>query len=43
MRGAKCLAKRIVFPPGQTPPNRAFWSLTMYTLDGFLVPNAAHR
>jgi hypothetical protein len=34
---------RIVFPRGQTPPNRAFWSLTMYTLDGFLVPNAAHR
>jgi hypothetical protein len=34
---------RIVFPPGQTPPNRAFWSLTMYTIDGFLVPNAAHR
>jgi hypothetical protein len=43
MRGAKCLAKRIVFPPGQTPPNRAFWSLTMYTLDGFLVPDAAQR
>lgn len=34
---------RIVFPPGQRPPNGAFWSLTMYTLDGFLVPNAAHR
>ena len=34
---------RIVFPRGQTPPNRAFWSLTMYTLDGFLVPNAEHR
>jgi hypothetical protein len=32
-----------VFPRGQTPPNRAFWSLTMYTLDGFLVPNAEHR
>ena len=34
---------RIVFPAGQAPPNRAFWSLTMYTLDGYLVPNAAHR
>jgi hypothetical protein len=34
---------RLVFPPGRTPPNRAFWSLTMYSIDGFLVPNAAHR
>jgi len=34
---------QLVFPRGQTPPNAAFWSLTMYTLDGFLVPNAARR
>ena len=32
-----------MFPRGETPPNRAFWSLTMYTLEGFLVPNAEHR
>ena len=36
-------AYRLVFPPGQTPPNRAFWSLTMYDIDGYLVPNAEHR
>ena len=29
----------VTFAPGQTPPVRAFWSLTMYTLDGFLVAN----
>jgi hypothetical protein len=33
----------MTFPPGQAPPNRAFWSLTMYDLDGFPVPNSAHR
>jgi hypothetical protein len=34
---------RLVFPKGQAPPNRAFWSLTMYDLEGFLVPNDAGR
>jgi hypothetical protein len=34
---------RLVFKRGQTPPNRAFWSLTMYDGSGFLVPNPAHR
>ncbi len=34
---------RLVFKRGQAPPNRAFWSLTMYDINGFLVPNAAHR
>ncbi len=28
---------RMVFPKGQLPPTRAFWSLTMYDLEGFLV------
>jgi hypothetical protein len=32
---------RITF--AQEPPARAFWSLTMYDLDGFLVRNAARR
>ena len=34
---------RLVFKRGQAPPNRAFWSLTMYDGSGFLVPNPAHR
>ena len=34
---------RLVFKPGQAPPNRAFWSLTMYDSSGFLVPNPLHR
>jgi len=34
---------RITFTKGQTPPADAFWSLTMYDLDGFLVPNPADR
>jgi hypothetical protein len=36
-------AYRLVFRPGQAPPNRAFWSLTMYDLNGFLVANPLHR
>jgi hypothetical protein len=34
---------RLVFKRGQAPPNRAFWSLTMYDSSGFLVPNPMHR
>lgn len=34
---------RIHFPPGQTPPVDAFWSLTMYDADGFLVENPINR
>lgn len=34
---------RIHFPPGQTPPVDAFWSLTMYDGDGFLVDNPIGR
>ncbi|MEV0600540.1 DUF1254 domain-containing protein [Streptomyces sp. NPDC050315] len=33
----------IHFPPGHTPPANAFWSLTMYDQQGFLVPNALGR
>ncbi|MGH2870497.1 MAG: DUF1214 domain-containing protein [Solirubrobacteraceae bacterium] len=34
---------RLVFRPGQAPPARAFWSLTMYDANGYLVANPAHR
>jgi hypothetical protein len=34
---------RLVFAPGQTPPARAFWSLTMYDSAGYLVTNPEHR
>jgi hypothetical protein len=34
---------RLTFPKGKAPPAGAFWSLTMYDLDGFLVPNPAKR
>jgi hypothetical protein len=34
---------RLVFKRGQTPPNHAFWSLTMYDGSGFLVANPEHR
>ncbi|MFJ4946823.1 DUF1254 domain-containing protein [Streptomyces sp. NPDC088760] len=33
----------IHFPPGKTPPANAFWSVTMYNPDGFLVPNSINR
>ncbi|WP_433756291.1 DUF1254 domain-containing protein [Nocardia sp. CA-135398] len=32
---------RLHFPPGETPPARAFWSLTAYTAERYLVPNPA--
>ncbi len=34
---------RIHFPAGKTPPVDAFWSVTVYGPDMFLVPNAANR
>jgi hypothetical protein len=34
---------RLVFPAGQQPPARAFWSVTMYDRAGYLVRNPAHR
>ena len=33
---------RLTFPKGQTPPNRAFWSITMYDSDGYLVDDPSH-
>lgn len=34
---------RITFPPGGQPPVDAWWSLTMYDSDGFLVANPLGR
>ena len=34
---------RIHFDAGQTPPNSAFWSVTMYDEQGFLVDNSLGR
>jgi hypothetical protein len=34
---------RLVFGPGEQPPNRAFWSLTVYDADGYLVANPQDR
>lgn len=31
------------FPPGQLPPNDAFWSLTMTDVAGFMVKNPINR
>lgn len=36
-------AYRIHFEPGMTPPVHAFWSLTVYDRDGFLINNPIHR
>ncbi len=33
----------MVFPAGQMPPVRAFWSLTLYDSAGYLVSNKIHR
>lgn len=34
---------RLTFAPGQEPPARYFWSLTMYDTAGYLVPNPVGR
>ncbi len=34
---------RLTFAPGQAPPARYFWSLTMYDTTGFLTENAIKR
>jgi hypothetical protein len=34
---------RLTFPPGETPPAKYFWSLTMYDSDGYLVANPIDR
>jgi hypothetical protein len=36
-------AYRLHFPPGQLPPNDAFWSLTATDTVGYMVGNAAGR
>jgi len=35
-------AYRLTFPPGQAPPAKYFWSLTMYDSTGYLVANPAN-
>lgn len=34
---------RLLFQPNQSPPNHAFWSLTMYDTKGYLVENSLNR
>ncbi|MGD8189306.1 DUF1254 domain-containing protein [Brevibacillus ginsengisoli] len=34
---------RVHFQPGQLPLTNAFWSITLYNEDGFLVDNSLHR
>jgi hypothetical protein len=34
---------RLTFPPGDEPPAKYFWSLTMYDSSGYLVPNPIGR
>ncbi|WP_338844510.1 DUF1254 domain-containing protein [Massilia sp. W12] len=33
----------ITFPPGQTPPAKGFWSITVYDAEGYFIPNAMRR
>jgi hypothetical protein len=33
---------RLTFPPGEEPPTKYFWSITMYDANGYLVSNAAN-
>ena len=33
---------RLTFPPGQEPPAKYFWSITMYDASGYLVANPAN-
>lgn len=33
----------LIFPPGEEPPARYFWSLTVYDSDGYLTPNSIDR
>ena len=34
---------RITFPPGEAPPAKYFWSLTVYDSNGYLTPNPIDR
>ena len=34
---------RITFPPGEQPPAKYFWSLTVYDSNGYLTPNPIDR
>lgn len=34
---------KLLFQPNQSPPNHAFWSLTMYDTKGYLVENSLKR
>jgi hypothetical protein len=36
-------AYRLRFPPGNLPPARAFWSLTVYDGEGYLLPGVGGR
>ncbi|MGN6160337.1 MAG: DUF1254 domain-containing protein [Marmoricola sp.] len=41
LRGSR--SYKITFPAGQTPPVKAFWSLTLYNSENFLVANPINR
>lgn len=43
LSGAGGKSYKITFGAGRLPPARAFWSLTAYDADGYLVANAEHR
>lgn len=36
-------AYTVTFPPGQTPPVKGFWSLTLYNQEHFFAPNKLKR